>query len=120
MLVRISKSIVITENIMNDNKKLLPEHYVLQEHDVYCGRGSQCFNHEGNRKFRHIVIKFLDRYSDAVCKYDKSAIIDEIVSTVRCNCSNGGGFIRKDAKSGRFYEVGDFIAVRDFIFYKNN
>jgi hypothetical protein len=94
-----------------NHRNLLPEHYILQEHDVYCGRGSQCFNHEGNRKFRQIVLDYLDRYSEATGKYDKSAIIDEIVFTVRRNSPFGGGFIKKDTKTGRFYEVGDFLAV---------
>lgn len=97
-----------TSNDCN-NKNLLPEHYVLSEYDVYCGRGSQCFNHEGNRKFRQTIIQYLDRYMIAKSKYDKSSIIDEIVATVRCN-NGGGGFVKKDEATGRFYDVGDYMA----------
>lgn len=87
--------------------------YVLCEHDVNCGRGNQCFHHICNQKFRKIVLDNLNRYSDTIRKYDKSSIIDEIVDQVRENCRpyNGLGFVRKDTTTGRFYEVGNFIAV---------
>lgn len=94
----------------NNNNNLLPEGYIPNEYDVYCGRGSECFNHEGNRRFRQLISTYIDRYLMAVSKYDKSAIIDEIVAIVRYQSGRGGGFVKKDATTGRFYEVGDYLA----------
>lgn len=94
--------------------KLLPEDYRLGDDDVICGRGSRCFNHIGNKRFRAIVESHLDRYSNTSCKFDKTAIICEVVSIVR-EISPKGGFVKKDNTTGRYYEVGDFLAV-SFLF----
>jgi len=91
------------------NMRLLPEGYGPGEHDVLCGRGRKCFNHAGNVKFRAIVQSFLPQYSKAVAKLEKSYILSDVVEQVRKN-SGVGGFIKKDPDSGRWYEVGDFLA----------
>jgi hypothetical protein len=89
---------------------LLPEDFILSSSDVLCGRGSQCFNHEGNRKFRKLVESRLQRYSGASTKHDKTQIICEIIDLVRQD-SPLGGFVKRDLEAGRYYEVGDFHAV---------
>jgi len=83
--------------------------YEPGEHDVLCGRGRKCFNHAGNVKFRAIVQSFLPQYSKAAAKLEKSYILSDVVEQVRKN-SGEGGFIKKDSDSGRWYEVGDFLA----------
>jgi hypothetical protein len=102
-------------------KKLLPTNYMVNEHDVYCGRGSQCFNHLGNQRYRQMIVDHLEPYMKATSKFDKSSIIDSILATIRNNSrqcqtntggEGGGGFVKKDEKTGRFYEIGDFAAVR--------
>ena len=90
--------------------KLLPVSYVLGEYDVICGRGSTCFNHIGNRRFRKLVAAHLDRYSMAKSKVSKNAILCDIVQYVRSKSPNGG-FVKKNRSTGRFVEVGDFQAV---------
>ena len=92
----------------------LPENYVLNEHDVLCGRGSSCYNHVGNQRFRLLVAARLWEYSRAASKLEKSAIISSIVAQVRQN-SGSGGFVRKDPLSGTLFEVGDFLAVSGFV-----
>lgn len=92
------------------NLKLLPNEFVPGEDDVYCGRGSECFNHEGNQRFRSLVSTKLDEYSNAFSKYEKSRIIDIVINTIRQRSPNGG-FVKKDYTTGRYHEVGDFIAV---------
>jgi hypothetical protein len=89
---------------------ILPEDFVLSSCDVLCGRGSHCFNHEGNRKFRKLVASRLQRYSSASTKHDKTQIICEIIDQVRED-SPSGGFVKRDLETGRYYEVGDFHAV---------
>jgi len=91
------------------SQKFLPVGYTLGDNDVYCGRGNLCYNHIGNRRFRTIILANLDRYTTAKTKTDKTTIIYEIVDHVRATSPNGG-FVRQDRASGRFYEVGDFLA----------
>lgn len=88
----------------------LPENYVLNEHDVLCGRGSTCYNHVGNQRFRRLVQARLQDYSNATTKLEKSTIISSIVDQVRQN-SGLGGFVKKDPLTGSISECGDFIAV---------
>ena len=87
--------------------------YVMCEHDVYCGRGNQCYHYVGNQKFRKIILENLNRYSVTTHKYDKSSIINEIINQVREKSRqyNGLGFVRKDNKTGRLYEVSNSVAV---------
>lgn len=111
-------SSVVNTDMYNDTmsvhkKRLLPIDFVISDHDVLCGRGSKCYNHIGNQRFRTIVNTYLTQYMNAKCKYDKTAIIYEIINQIRSNCSpiNNGGFIKWNTSNGRLYEVGDFLAV---------
>lgn len=96
-------------------RKMLPIEYVLSNNDVQCGRGQACFNHPGNVKFKTMVMDNLDRYMKARTKYDKTMIVYEIIDEIRKN-SPGGGFVQKESRTGRYYEVGDFLAVSKFFF----
>lgn len=71
--------------------------------------GKGCFNHEGNKKYRKSVEFFLERYSNAKSKVDKSVIVSAIIDTVRSR-ADGGGFVKKDVSTGHWYEVGDLLA----------
>ena len=95
-------------------QKYLPDGYVLGENDVYCGRGSLCFNHIGNHRFRMIISANIERYSNALTKTEKTCIIYEIVDYIRATSPNGG-FVKKDLESGRYFEVGDVLAVSTHI-----
>jgi hypothetical protein len=97
----------------NHNKKYLPHDYILNDYDVVCGRGRTCYNHKGNIRFRDIVQQQLSSYMDAKTKTDKTMVIYDIIQYVRRTTpTTGGGFVKKDHSTGRFYEVGDFLAVR--------
>lgn len=63
----------------------------------------------GNERFRRLVADCLQEYSDSSTKLEKSYILCAIVAQVRAN-SPDGGFVKKDHKDGRWYEVGDFLA----------
>jgi hypothetical protein len=104
----------ITRGVVAHTTTLLPTSFQLGENDVFCGRGSMCFNHVGNKRFRLIVLSNLDRYAEAPTKAGKTAIIYEIVDLVRSN-SPYGGFVKKDLETGRYYEIGDFLAVSPFV-----
>jgi hypothetical protein len=87
---------------------LLPEDYAPGNDDVICGRGKKCYTHVGNERFRRRVISMLDEYSRARSKQDKSCVLSDVVEQVRL-ASPSGGFVKQD-DSGRWYEVGDFLA----------
>lgn len=76
---------------------------------LFRNTGKGCFNHEGNKKFRKSVGFFLERYSNAKSKAQKSVIVSAIIDTVRSQAGDGG-FVKKDASTGHWYEVGDFLA----------
>jgi hypothetical protein len=105
------QSIRLARGLAAHNMKPLPEKYVLGEHDVICGRGRRCFNHIGNQRFRTMVEESLSKYAEASAKLEKTYIICEVVNQVRKNSPNGG-FVKKDPVNGRYFEVGDFLAVR--------
>ena len=90
------------------NMTPLPESFEPGPDDVICGRGKKSYNHVGNERFRQRVLTFLDEYSRAKSKLDKSAVLSKVVSEVRQN-SPRGGFIKQDA-NGVWFEVGDFLA----------
>lgn len=83
--------------------------FVPGDYDVICGKGKGCFNHQGNKNFRKIVGLFLESYSEASSKLEKSAIVSAIIQTVRSQ-SGEGGFVKKDSSTGLWVEVGDHLA----------
>ena len=51
----------------------------------------------------------LEKYSAASSRPEKSEILSSIVAEVRLN-SPQGGFVKQDTASGKWFEVGDFLA----------
>jgi hypothetical protein len=72
---------------------------------VICGRGKDSYNHEGNRCFRKLASVFVERYSRADSKTTKSALVFNIVTTIR---KAGGHFCKYE--KGAWFEVGDRCA----------
>lgn len=52
---------------------------------------------------------YVEQYSSASSRQDKSDILSTIVTEVRM-ASPEGGFIKQESKNGRWFEVGDFLA----------
>lgn len=90
-------------------KQLLPKDFCPSESDVVCGRGKAYREWPGNESFRKLIEDRLEDYSNAKGRYEKGIIIREIVDQVRAQSSQGGGFVKQDP-TGRWYEVGDFLA----------
>lgn len=116
-----SKSILEAMKDMNDiatPSKILPVDYVLNENDVLCGRGLKCSEHLGNFRFRMIVNQSLNHYTNVTRRPEKTLIITSIVDEIRDASKSGGGFVKYDPSTERYYEVGDYLAVRipDFNF----
>lgn len=75
-------------------------------YDVICARGNKAWNHPGNKFFRALVKKAAHRYSQVTSKAKRSAIVTEIVVTIR---SKGNGFVKQES-GGQWVEVGDPLA----------
>ena len=87
----------------------LPQAFTPGANDDICGRGRKAINQVGNERFRQLVESRLAEYSSAAAKLEKSYILSDIVCEVRQR-SPQGGFVKRDAGTGAWYEVGDFLA----------
>lgn len=76
------------------------------ENDVLSGRGGGTNVHPGNRNFRDLINLHRRAYLKAR-KNDKPAISRAIVRAIR---ESNGKFLKKDEKSGLWYEIGDDAA----------
>ena len=90
------------------NMTPLPANFEPGPDDVICGRGKKCYNHIGNERFRLRVLTYLEEYSAAKSKLEKSGVLSKVVDAVRQQ-SPDGGFVKQDDK-GNWHEVGDFLA----------
>jgi hypothetical protein len=72
---------------------------------VICGRGKDSYNHTGNHRFRKLASVFVERYSEAESKTTKSALVLNIITTIR---QAGGHFCKYE--KGTWLEVGDRCA----------
>lgn len=89
-----------------DDYTMLPEGYVPKDEDVICSWARQNHSHPGNEKFRIVIKDYAQTYLNVSTKYQKSEVIAKIVAEVRSK-SPGGGFVKKDFYSNRWFEVGD-------------
>jgi hypothetical protein len=90
----------------------LPVDFKLSDNDVYCGRGAE---NEGNHQFRKIIVDYLKPYCQATVCAEKTSNINQIMSRVQTICMESGcgvGFVGKDHKFQRYYEVENGKAVR--------
>ena len=92
--------------MMNKPTQPLDFGYQPTKFDVLCGRGSTYFLHEGNKRFRQLILAYLERFTLCKSRMDKSALVIEIVAAV---CENGGHFLRSD-KEQQWHDIGDRLA----------
>jgi hypothetical protein len=69
--------------------------------DVLCGRGGATNNHEGNRRFRSIVVEHQTDYLTAR-KMEKAVIARQIVEAVH---NNGGRYLKRSKTADTWVEV---------------
>jgi hypothetical protein len=79
---------------------------IFNDADVLSGRGGGTNVHPGNRTFRDLINLHRRAYLKAR-KNDKPAISRAIVRSIR---ETNGRFLKKDEKSGLWYEIGDDAA----------
>jgi hypothetical protein len=61
---------------------------------------------DGNRQFRALVLGSIVPYLSARTKFEKSEAIAKVVDQVQVQ-SPRGGFVRKDAVTGKWYQIGE-------------
>ncbi|CAB9515354.1 Nitrilase family, member 2 [Seminavis robusta] len=86
--------------------QFLPEDFAPSRFEVVVGRGKKCTDHLGNQRLRSIVRTRIQEYATANDKTHKTYIISQIFHEIR-NRSACGGFVKKDADTGRWYRVAD-------------
>ena len=91
-------------------KHYLSDDFCPSEFDVICGRGKDCYNHSGNRRFRMSIDMSLQSYTAADTKLQKSLIVMSIVDMFQKNSRQGGGFVRQERGTGRWYRIADEAA----------
>jgi len=104
-----SQSTSSSSNSSKDRKtkKRLPDSFRPTNYSVVFGRGAECFNATGNRRFRATAQLFLSEYADSKTKLEKSAIVSKLVDLVR-ESSPEGAFVRYE--EGTWWEVSDAVA----------
>ena len=73
--------------------------------DILCGRGGLTNHHKGNKRFRDIVALHRPDYVRAP-KIQKPSVARVIVRAIR-NGDPPGRFLKKDKKTGLWYDIGD-------------
>ena len=86
--------------------KVLPGSWTPDNWSVICGRGKECYEHVGNRRFRLLVDLNLEKYAAAKSKVAKSAIVMSIFDAI-IEGSNNGGFVKQDPTTKRWSIVDD-------------
>jgi hypothetical protein len=85
----------------------LPAGYVPSPQDVACARGKAYWDHEGNQRYRELIIKAIPKYSTTYNKLEKTLIVSEVVQAIH---KLHGNFIKKVNKGGAWVIVDEVFA----------
>ena len=95
------------ETAMTDADDALEKGFEPTSRDVICARGRTAYNHEGNRRFRHILETHLQQYAGAASKQEKSVVVSGVLEQIRTERPEAG-FVRK-GQDGRWYKCADHV-----------
>lgn len=84
-----------------EDTNLLPETFQPGNWHVIYGREKSHKEHVGNKRLRVLIANNLKAYVEAPSRREKSKIIDEVASQIRCY----GGFVKKTT-GGRWLSIG--------------
>jgi len=90
----------IADIAYKNETKVLPHTYEPSEYDVVCGRGKGNYSQPGNKRLHVIVQEYLQTYSEAKTKLDKTLVLDVIVDRVREQNNGTTRFVKFDSKIG--------------------
>jgi len=83
------------------------------DNDVLSGRGGGVNSHPGNKRYRTLVTSVKAEYlSPRTRKMQKSHIAANIVRMIRQQSDPPGRFLKVDASTGMWHEIGDKSAFR--------
>ena len=88
----------------------LPDGFEPGPWTVMCGRGRDCYNNIGNRRFRILIDLNLPKYASAKTKMAKSVVVMNVVDIIRESNGGYGGFVKRDHRTKQWCEVGDDAA----------
>jgi hypothetical protein len=75
--------------------------------DILCGKGKYFFNHEGNKRFRVIVNKYVNDYRKASHRKKRSEIVKAVVYET---LKTGARFLKKAERKSEWCDGGESIA----------
>eukprot|EP00541_Cyclophora_tenuis_P015010 CAMPEP_0116571618 /NCGR_PEP_ID=MMETSP0397-20121206/17672_1 /TAXON_ID=216820 /ORGANISM="Cyclophora tenuis, Strain ECT3854" /LENGTH=173 /DNA_ID=CAMNT_0004099759 /DNA_START=64 /DNA_END=586 /DNA_ORIENTATION=- len=75
---------------------------VPKEFDILIGRGRSAIHHNGNRRFRIFLQRYLPRYVSAKSTTDRDQVANFIVSVIH---EAGGRFLKQDPKTQKWHPV---------------
>jgi hypothetical protein len=70
--------------------------------DILLGRGSDSWNHHGNKQFRVLVANNQQKYHSMQCRSEKVKLVAEIVEDIRLS---GTRFLKRNKESSAWEEV---------------
>ena len=89
----------------------LPSSFIPTKTNVICGRASN--HHSGNDWCRQLVAVELCKYHQmGLSRKDKTELVTSVVAQVRAQNPHGGGFVKKEASTGRWLQISDGQARR--------
>ena len=80
---------------------------VPSTNDILCGKGKSFFNHEGNKRFRDIVDKYINAYIQASKRSKRSEIVKAVVNET---FGIGARFLKKSENKLEWYDGGEKLA----------
>eukprot|EP00980_Cylindrotheca_fusiformis_P017273 scaffold5345_cov86-Cylindrotheca_fusiformis.AAC.3 len=113
------------------HERLLPPHFKPGNWDVICHNAKHNKSHSkfierifvqdykfihltpskvGNLRLKVCIDNYLRSYAKASSRSGKSAVITDIVESIRDSSDTGGGFVGFDPSQNQWYEVGDKVA----------
>jgi hypothetical protein len=88
------------------NTPLLPN-FTPSAYSVLIGRGKLCSEAVGSRRLKVIASRYLDEYSNASSRIEKSSVVTKIVDIIQEACPVGA-FVKQEG--GQWWEVSDNLA----------
>ena len=79
----------------------------FKECDVMCGRDKLCCAHQGNKRFRQLVMQHREKYQTATSRDLKAQITFQIIAHIK---RQGGRFLKQDGVTGVWQPVSDAYA----------
>jgi hypothetical protein len=75
--------------------------------DILCGRGKSFFNHEGNKRFRDILSKYVNDYRNASHRTKRSDVVKAVVYET---LETGARFLNRQERKSEWYDGGETLA----------